>query len=519
MGEKRFYEPDDLKGWNPSELLGNPGGYPFTRGVYAEMYAKQLWTMRQYAGYGNARETNRRYRYLLDQGQTGLSVAFDLPTQLGYDSDHSLSQGEVGKAGVAVSCLADMETLFDSITLDRVSTSMTINATAPILLALYIAVGKRQGVSQERLSGTVQNDILKEYVARGNYIYPVEFSMRLVTDIFAYCAKHLPKWNTISISGYHIREKGATAAQELAFTLANGIAYVEGALARGLAVDAFATRLSFFFNAHNNLFEEVAKFRAGRRIWARIMKERFGAKDPRSTMLRFHTQTAGSMLTAQQPENNLIRVTLQALAAVLGGTQSLHTNSFDEALCLPTQKAVTLALRTQQIIAHESGVPEVADPLGGSYYVESLTNRLEEEVWEYLKKIEDQGGAIACVRSGYFQREIEESAFRYQQAVDRKEKVVVGVNAYASEGQGDGNEDREILRVDPALEGERNAFLSEWRKKRDRQAAETALQDVIKITKTEENLMPSLIEAVEAGVTLGEVCDAWRREYGEYKTP
>ena len=518
MGEKRYYEPDDLKGWDPSELLGNPGGYPFTRGVYAEMYAKQLWTMRQYAGYGDARETNRRYRYLLDQGQTGLSVAFDLPTQLGYDSDHPLSQGEVGKAGVAVSCLADMETLFDCITLDRVSTSMTINATAPILLALYIAVGKRQGVPQEKLSGTVQNDILKEYVARGNYIYPVEFSMRLVTDIFAYCAKHLPKWNTISISGYHIREKGATAAQELAFTLANGIAYVEGALVRGLEVDAFATRLSFFFNAHNNFFEEVAKFRAGRRIWARIMKERFVAKDPRSTMLRFHTQTAGSMLTAQQPENNLIRVTLQALAAVLGGTQSLHTNSFDEALCLPTQKAVTLALRTQQIIAHESGVPEVVDPLGGSYYVESLTNRLEEEVWEYLKKIEDQGGAIACVRSGYFQREIEESAFRYQQAVDRKEKVVVGVNAYASEGQGDGNEDREILRVDPALEEERKAFLSEWRKKRDRKAAEKALQDVIKITNTEENIMPFLIEAVEAGVTLGEVCDAWRREYGEYKT-
>lgn len=516
--EKKHYGPDNLKGWDPEKALGKPGEYPFTRGIYPEMYAKQLWTMRQYAGYGDAKESNRRYRYLLEQGQTGLSVAFDLPTQLGYDSDHPMSEGEVGKAGVAVSCLEDMETMFQSIPLDKVSTSMTINATATILLALYIAVAEKQGVPQEKLSGTVQNDILKEYIARGNFIYPVEFSMRLVTDIFAYCAKSLPKWNTISISGYHIREKGATAAQELAFTLANGMAYVEGAMKKGLAVDEFASRLSFFLNANNNLLEEVAKFRAGRRIWARIMKEKFHAKDPRSLMLRFHTQTAGSTLTAQQPENNLVRVTLQALAAVLGGTQSLHTNSFDEALGLPTREAATLALRTQQVIAHESGVPGVVDPLGGSYYVESLTNRLEEEVWEYLKKIEEQGGAIACVRNGYFQREIEESAFRYQQEVEKKKRLVVGVNAYAGEDQGANSKEPDILKVDPALEGERKAFLARWREKRDKTAFKKALDAVVRVSRTDENLMPCLIAAVKAKVTLGEICAAWRQEFGEYQT-
>src|SRR6266508_322156 len=429
-----LYTPEDLAGWDEEERLGYPGEYPYTRGVQPTMYRGRLWTMRQYAGYATAEESNARYRYLLERGQTGLSVAFDLPTQMGYDSDHPLAEVEVGKVGVAIDTLDDMERLFQGIPLDKVSTSMTINATAPILLALYVAAGKRQGVPPERLSGTLQNDILKEYIARGTYIYPPEPSLRLIADVFKFCSQQMPRWNPISVSGYHMREAGATAVQELAFTLANAICYVETALAAGLDIDAFAPRLAFFFDAHNDLFEEVAKFRAARRMWACLARERFKATDPRSWMLRFHTQTAGVTLTAQQIENNVVRVAVQALAAVLGGTQSLHTNSQDEALALPTEEAARTALRTQQILAHESGVSEVVDPLGGSYYVEWLTDRLEEKAWEYIRRIDDLGGSLQAVKRGYIQAEIQESAYRYQRQVESRERIIVGVNEYLEEG-------------------------------------------------------------------------------------
>ncbi|HEY8393314.1 MAG TPA: methylmalonyl-CoA mutase family protein, partial [Thermaerobacter sp.] len=459
---KRVYTAADLEGFDPDRDLGEPGEYPYTRGVYPTMYRGRLWTMRQYAGYATAEESNRRFKYLLEQGQTGLSIAFDLPTQIGYDADHPMAEGEVGKVGVSVSSLADMEVLLDGIPLDRVSTSMTINAPAAILLAMYIAVAEKQGVPPEKLSGTIQNDILKEYVARGTYIFPPGPSMRLITDIFAYCAEHLPNWNTISISGYHIREAGATAVQEVAFTLANAKAYVRAALDAGLDIDRFAPRLSFFFNAHMDFFEEIAKFRAARRMWARIMREEFGAKNPRSWMLRFHTQTAGSTLTAQQPENNIVRVTLQALMAVLGGTQSLHTNAMDEALALPTDETARIALRTQQIIAYESGVTNTVDPLAGSYFVESLTNRIEEEAQRYLDRIEEMGGAVAAIERGFMQREIMDAAYRYQREVESGRRVVVGVNKYVIEEE----PPRNLLRVDPSVRERQIRRLEEVRRRR-----------------------------------------------------
>jgi len=518
---ERLYTPDDVTTGDPTAdyltNIGFPGEYPFTRGIQPTMYRGRLWTMRQYAGFATAEESNRRYRYLLEQGQTGLSVAFDLPTQLGYDSDHPLAAGEVGKVGVAISSLEDMETLFQDIPLDKVSTSMTINATAAILLAMYIAVGKRQGVPLAKLAGTVQNDILKEYIARGTYIFPPQPSLRLVTDIFAYCGEHLPNWNTISISGYHIREAGSTAVQEVAFTLANAIAYVQAAIERGLPVDDFAPRLSFFFNATTDVLEEVAKFRAARRLWAHIMRERFGAKDPRSWMLRFHTQTAGSLLTAQQPDNNVVRVTLQALAAVLGGTQSLHTNSRDEALSLPTEDSVRLALRTQQIIAHESGVANTIDPLAGSYFVEHLTNEIEQQAGEYITKIDKLGGALAAIQAGYPQREIQESAYRYQRAVESGRRIVVGVNQY-------------VLRdphpnppPSPTGEGrvgvgERQAArLAALRARRNGEEIARLLAGLHRAAQGSDNLMPIIIAAVEGYCTLGEICDVLRSVFGEHK--
>ena len=456
-------QSEDTANLDAEQALGFPGQYPFTRGVQPTMYRGRFWTMRQYAGYASAEESNKRYRYLLEQGQTGLSVAFDLPTQMGYDPDHALSEGEVGKVGVSIASLEDMETLFDGIPLDNVSTSMTINSTAAILLALYVAVGHKQGVDIKKLSGTTQNDILKEYVARGTYIYPPRPSLRLVTDIFAYCSANLPEWNTISISGYHIREAGSTAVQEVAFTLADAICYVEAAIAAGLAVDAFAPRLSFFFNAHNNFFEEIAKYRAARRMWARIMKERFGAKDARSLMLRFHTQTAGSSLTAQQTNNNVVRVALQALAAVLGGTQSLHTNSFDEALGLPTEESVLLALRTQQIIAYESGVADTIDPLAGSYYVESLTDQIEAKANDYIDRIDKMGGALRAIEAGFIQREIQEAAYRYQRSIESGDKIIVGVNRFQVKQE----KPPKILRVDPAVRDQQMARLQALRARRD----------------------------------------------------
>ena len=508
----RLYTPMDLAGFDYLQDLGFPGEYPFTRGVQPTMYRGRFWTMRQYAGFASAEESNIRYKYLLEQGQTGLSVAFDLPTQIGYDSDHQLSQGEVGKVGVAIDSLADMEILFDGIPLDKVSTSMTINAPAAVLLAMYIAVGEKQGVAPEALNGTIQNDILKEYVARGTYIFPPQPSMRLITDIFAYCAKHVPKWNTISISGYHIREAGSTAAQEIAFTLADGIAYVEAAVKAGLSVDDFAPNLSFFFNSHNDLFEEVAKFRAARRLWATIMKERFGSNNPRSQMLRFHTQTAGSMLTAQQPENNVIRVTLQALAAVLGGTQSLHTNSRDEALALPTEEAVRIALRTQQIIAYESGAGDTIDPLAGSYYIESLTNALEEQAKGYLKRIDDLGGAVVAIEKGYLQQEIQESAYAWQQAVENGDRVVVGVNRFQVHEE----PLKGLLRVDPSVGVAQEAKLKALRESRDQVAVDMALTKLGQAAKGDENLMPYILEAVRLYATLGEICGVLRDVFGEY---
>ncbi|MEM2243106.1 MAG: methylmalonyl-CoA mutase family protein [Candidatus Bathyarchaeia archaeon] len=513
---KRLYTPADIANINYFRDLGFPGEYPFTRGVYPTMYRARLWTMRQYAGFGTAEQTNQRFKYLLSQGQTGLSVAFDFPTQVGYDCDHPMARGEVGKAGVSVSTLRDMEIVFDGIPLDKITTSMTINAPAAVLLAMYIVVGEKQGVPQSMLDGTVQNDILKEYVARGMYIFPPKPSMRLVTDIFEYCAKNVPKWNTISISGYHIREAGATAVQEVAFTFANAIAYVQAAIDRGLDVDRFASRLSFFFAAHNNLFEEVAKFRAARRLWAKIMRERFKAKNPASWMLRFHTQTSGVSLTAQQPLNNIIRVTLQALAAVLGGTQSLHTNSFDEAYALPSEQAVTIALRTQQIIAYESGVADTIDPLGGSYYVEYLTNQIEEKAAEYIRRIDEMGGAVAAIEKGFMQREIMESAYRYQKEVESKKRIVVGVNEFTSEEK----TPITILRIDPEIEKRLVERLNEVKRQRNNAKVRETLDRLRKAAeKEDENLMPYIIEAVKEYATLGEICNVLREVFGEYKPP
>ncbi len=509
----RIYTELDLQEFNYLKDLGFPGEYPYTRGVQPTMYRGRLWTMRQYAGFATAEESNKRYKYLMSQGQTGLSVAFDLPTQIGYDSDHPLSGGEVGKVGVAIDSLKDMEILFEGIPLDRVSTSMTINAPAAILLAMYIVIAEKQGIAPDRISGTIQNDVLKEYVARGTYIFPPTQSMKLITDIFEFCSKYMPKWNTISISGYHIREAGATAVQEVAFTLANGIAYVEAAINAGLQVDDFAPRLSFFFNAHNDLLEEVAKFRAARRLWAKTMKERFKAQNPKSMMLRFHTQTAGSALTAQQPDNNIIRVAIQALAAVLGGTQSLHTNSKDEALALPTEDSVKIALRTQQIIAHESGVADTVDPLAGSYYVEYLTNMIEQKAKEYIEKIDILGGAPKAIERGFIQQEIQNSAYNHQIAIESGQKTVVGVNKYKAKE----NSPKDLLKVDPNVGILQKSKLKELKASRDDLKVSTALQGLKKCAQTDNNLMPSIIKCVKAYCTLGEICDILRDVYGEYR--
>jgi methylmalonyl-CoA mutase N-terminal domain/subunit len=495
------------------ETIGLPGEYPFTRGIQPTMYRGALWTMRQYAGFGTARQSNERYRYLLSQGTTGLSVAFDLPTQMGYDSDHALAMGEVGKVGVAIDSLADMRTLLDGLPLDTVSTSMTINATASTLLAMYVAVAKERGVAPAKLRGTIQNDVLKEYIARGTYIYPPRASMRIIVDLFRWCAAEVPNWNTISISGYHIREAGSTAAQELAFTLADGVAYVEAAVAAGLPVDTFAPRLSFFFNAHNDLVEEVAKFRAARRMWARLMRDRFGAKDPRSWMLRFHTQTAGSTLAAQQIDVNVVRVTVQALAAVLGGTQSLHTNGRDEALALPTAESARLALRTQQVVAHESGVASYVDPLGGSWAVERVTDELEADALRLIAEIDGMGGMVAAIEDGFPQREIQAAAYRAQLQIDRGEKVVVGVNKF-QEAKG---AVPPLLKVDPALEAEQVAGVRAWRAARDAASARARLDSLGEAASGADNVMPAILSAVEAGATLGEIADVLRRVFGEYK--
>jgi methylmalonyl-CoA mutase N-terminal domain/subunit len=495
--------------------LGFPGEYPFTRGIQPTMYRGRLWTMRQYAGFASAEESNLRYRYLLQQGQTGLSVAFDLPTQIGYDADDSISAGEVGKVGVSISSLEDMQLLFKEIPLDKVSTSMTINAPAAVLLAMYIAVGRRQGVDERKLRGTIQNDILKEFVARGTYIYPPVPSMRLITDTFQYCQGHVPNWNTISISGYHIREAGSTAVQEVAFTLANAIAYVQEAIKAGLAVDEIAPQLSFFFNAHNNFLEEVAKYRAARRLWAEIMRQRFGAKDPRSLMLRFHTQTAGSTLTAQQPENNVVRVTLQALAAVLGGTQSLHTNSMDEALWLPTEKSVRVALRTQQIIGYESGVADTVDPLAGSYVIENLTGQICDQAMQYIEKIDSMGGALAAIENGYIQGEIQEAAYRFQKQVETGEQTVVGVNAFQTQEK----IELERVKVDPQIEKNQCDRLADLRARRDAARTGELIARLDAAARSRENLMPLFIECVENSLTLGEICTALRRVWGEYQPP
>jgi methylmalonyl-CoA mutase N-terminal domain/subunit len=513
MEVKSVYGPSDLEGWDPAQMLGEPGRYPFTRGVHPEMYRRRLWTMRQYAGFGTAESTNARFKFLLSHGQTGLSCAFDLPTQMGFDSDHPRAEGEVGKVGVAIDSLADMRLLLDGLPLDSVTTSMTINATAAILLLLYQLVAEEQGVHGGSLGGTIQNDILKEYVARGTYIYPPRPSMRLIVDTFAYCREHLPNWNTISISGYHIREAGSTAVQEVAFTLADGIAYVEAALEAGLAVDEFAPRLSFFFNAHNNLFEEAAKFRAARRMWARIMTERFGATEERSKVLRFHTQTGGSTLTAQQPENNIVRVTIQALSAALGGTQSLHTNGFDEALGLPTERAAKLALRTQQVVGYESGVADTVDPLGGSYYVESLTDEIERGALAYLRRIDDMGGAVAAIEARFLQEEIEAAAYAYAKAVDDGEKVVVGVNRFVD----DEAEPAEVFPVDPELQRQQVARLGRVRAERDQGAVDVALDDVRAAARGTQNLLVPMKEALRRMATLGEVSDALRAEWGVYR--
>jgi methylmalonyl-CoA mutase N-terminal domain/subunit len=510
---EELYTPELVSDLAYERDLGDPGEYPFTRGIYKNMYRGKLWTMRQYAGFGTAKETNERYRYLLEQGQTGLSVAFDLPTQIGYDSDHPLSEGEVGKTGVAIDTLEDMEILFKDIPLDKVSVSMTINATASVLLAMYVVLAKENDISLDLLSGTIQNDILKEYIARGTFIFPPKPSMRLITDIFKYAKENLPKWNPISISGYHIREAGSTAVQEIAFTLANGIAYVKAAIQAGLDIDEFGKRLSFFLNSHNNFFEEIAKFRAARRLWAKIIREEFKAKDPDSAKFRFHTQTAGCTLTAQQPENNVIRVTLQALASVLGGTQSLHTNSRDEALSLPSQESAEIALRTQQIIAYESGVPDTADPLGGSYYVEYLTNEIEKRAQKYIDFIEGKGGALWAVESGYYQKEIQKSAYEYQKQIESKERIIVGVNKFESERK----EIKNVFKISPKVAQEQIKRLKAVRKKRDKEQVKDCLENLKKKALTDENLMYPIVECVECYASLGEICEVLRSVWGEYK--
>ena len=510
---ERLYTPLETGDINYSDDIGFPGEYPFTRGVQPTMYRGRFWTMRQYAGFGTAQESNQRYKYLLEQGQTGLSVAFDLATQIGYDSDHDMSYGEVGKVGVAIDSLADMETLFSGIPLDKVSTSMTINAPASVLLAMYIAVADKQGVGMDQISGTIQNDILKEYIARGTYIFPPKPSMRLITDIFEFCSKNVPKWNTISISGYHIREAGSSAAQEVGFTLANGIAYVAAAIEAGLEVDKFARRLSFFFNSHNDLLEEVAKFRAARRLWAKIMKNRFHAENPKSMMLRFHTQTGGSTLTAQQPQNNIVRVAIQTLAAVLGGTQSLHTNSYDEALALPTEDSVRIALRTQQIVANESGVAETIDPLAGSYYVENKTNLIEKQAQAYIDKIDAMGGVIPAIESGYIQKEIQKSSYQYLMDVEGENRVIVGVNKF----QSDNDPKPDLLKIDLSVQENQIARLNALKQKRDNNAVVSSLKKLKNAAQGNENVMPVIVEAVKAYATLGEICDILREEFGEYK--
>lgn len=509
---KELYHPDDLKG-SYDEQLGFPGEFPFTRGIQPTMYRGKYWTMRQYAGFGTAKESNERYRYLLDQGQSGLSVAFDLPTQIGYDSDDPIAYGEVGKVGVAIDTLADMEILFDKIPLDKVSTSMTINAPASVLLAMYIAVGEEQGVSRDKISGTIQNDILKEYIARGTYIFPPKPSMRLITNIFEFCSKEVLKWNTISISGYHIREAGSTAAQEVGFTLANGIAYVEAAIKAGLDVDTFGQRLSFFFNSHNDLLEEIAKFRAARRLWAKIMKERFKAINPRSMMLRFHTQTAGSTLTAQQVDNNIVRVTIQTLAAVLGGTQSLHTNSRDEALALPTEESVKIALRTQQIVAEESGVTNTIDPLAGSYFIESMTDQIEKEANDYINKIDSMGGMTSAIESGFVQKEIQKSAYKYELEIEAKERIIVGVNKYKISEP----EYKDLLKINMKVQEDQIKFLKKIRAERNNEEVNKKLSALTKAAEGTDNLMPFIIEAVKSYASIGEICNAMRSVFGEYK--
>ena len=512
-----LYTPANLEGWDYDADVGYPGEYPFTRGVQATMYRGRPWTMRQYAGMGDAEESNKRYKYLLAHGTTGLSVAFDLPTQIGMDSDHLMAQGEVGKVGVAIDSIEDMQRLFDGIDLEKISTSMTINATASILLALYVAVARRSGANVRKLSGTVQYVVLKDYIARGTYIYPPGQALKIITDMFAFCNEQAPDWNPISISGYHMREAGSTAVQEVAFTLGNAIAYVEAAISAGLDVDKFAPRLSFFFNAHNNFLEEVAKFRAARRMWARIMKERFHARNPRSMMLRFHTQTAGSTLTAQQPENNIVRTAVQAMAAVLGGTQSLHTNSFDEALGLPTQEAARTALRTQQIIVYETGAPNTVDPLAGSYYIESLTNEIEQRANQYLEKIEALGGTLRAIETGYIQQEIQNAAYDFQQSVDRLESVVVGVNRFQTENGNEKAKSIPIQRIDPELERRQVERVRALRARRDKTAWETALRKVEDAARSGDNLMPHIIGAVESYATVGEISDSLRRVFGEYQ--
>jgi len=510
---ERLYSPEDISDIDYNIDLNFPGQYPYTRGVQPTMYRGRFWTMRQYAGFGTAEESNQRYKYLLEQGQTGLSVAFDLPTQIGYDSDHNMSLGEVGKVGVAIDSLKDMEILFDGIPLDKVSTSMTINAPASVLLAMYIAVAEKQGVFPERLKGTIQNDVLKEYIARGTYIFPPGPSMRLITNIFEFCFNEMPRWNTISISGYHIREAGSTAIQEVAFTLADGIAYVDAAVKIGLKIDDFAPRLSFFFNAHNDLLEEIAKFRAARRLWAKIMKERFGAKNKKSMMLRFHTQTAGCTLTAQQPDNNIIRVTIQALSAVLGGTQSLHTNSRDEALALPAQDSVRIALRTQQVVAYESGVTETVDPLAGSYYIESLTNEIEREALEYIEKIDNLGGVTAAIEKGFIQQEIQNSAYKYQKNIEEGSRVVVGVNKFKiKEGA-----PKDLLRVNPKVGRCQVEKLNKLKSERNIEKVKDNLEQLEKTAGTSKNLMPIILDCVRSYATLGEICDVLRKVFGEYR--
>ena len=509
---KELFTPDDANG-NYEEKLGYPGQYPFTRGIQPTMYRGKYWTMRQYAGFGTAKESNERYRYLLEQGQSGLSVAFDLPTQIGYDSDDPIAYGEVGKVGVAIDTLADMEILFDKIPLDKVSTSMTINAPASVLLAMYIAVAEKQGVSRDKISGTIQNDILKEYIARGTYIYPPKPSMRLITNIFEFCSKEVPKWNTISISGYHIREAGSTAAQEVGFTLADGIAYVDAAIKAGLDVDTFGQRISFFFNSHNDLLEEVAKFRAARRLWAKIMKERFKAKNPRSMMLRFHTQTAGSTLTAQQVDNNIVRVTIQTLAAVLGGTQSLHTNSRDEALALPTEDSVRTALRTQQVVAEESGVTNTVDPLAGSYFIEAMTDLIEKEAKDYIDKIDSMGGMAEAIDAGFVQTEIQKSAYKYEMEIENQERIIVGVNKFQIKE----TEHKDLLKIDMKVQDEQIKFLKKIRSERNNELVIQKLETLKKTAEGTDNLMPFILDAVKVYASIGEICNTMRKVFGEYK--